>query len=149
MISHGAAHKDHVQIDFHGQLQPIPRQCGAVQSRDGDLHPGRPQRCPNQCGTVRTGQAHSAGPRVDCHHTRKVGFVPGGNGATGRFRDGGTQQLASVTWTSSNPRVAQISNDASSRGVGFAIKEGTVIIIATAGHVRGWALLTVHKSASR
>ena len=64
--------------------------------------------------------------------------------ATGTFRDGSTQQLASVTWKSFNPAVAQISNDASNHGVGLAIKEGTVIIImATAGHVRGWARLTV------
>ncbi len=63
--------------------------------------------------------------------------------ATGTFRNGSTQQLASVTWTSFNPAVAQISNDASNRGVGLTIKEGTVIIMATAGHVRGRARLTV------
>ena len=63
--------------------------------------------------------------------------------AKGKFRDGTTQQLASVIWTSSNARVAQISNDASNRGVGLAIEPGTVFIMATAGHVRGWALLTV------
>jgi hypothetical protein len=64
--------------------------------------------------------------------------------ATGKFRDGSKQQLASVTWTSSNPQVAQISNDATNHGVGLAIEPGTVIITATAGHVRGRARLTVH-----
>jgi Bacterial Ig-like domain (group 2) len=63
--------------------------------------------------------------------------------ATGTFRDGSTQQLASVTWRSFDPAVAQISNDATNHGVALAIKEGTVIIMATAGHVRGWARLTV------
>ena len=41
--------------------------------------------------------------------------------ATGTFSDGSTQQLASVTWSSSDPAVAQISNDASNHGVGLAI----------------------------
>jgi hypothetical protein len=63
--------------------------------------------------------------------------------ATGTFRDGSTQQLASVTWNSFNPAVDQISNDASNQGVGLAIREGITIIMATAGHVRGWAILTV------
>ena len=63
--------------------------------------------------------------------------------AMGRFRDGSTEQLASVTWSSSDPRVAQISNDASNHGVGLAIARGEVIIEARAGRVRGWARLTV------
>jgi hypothetical protein len=65
--------------------------------------------------------------------------------ATGKFRDGTTQQLASVTWSSSNPAVAQISNDASNPGVGLAIAPGTVKIEASAVWVRGWATLTVQK----
>ena len=65
--------------------------------------------------------------------------------ATGKFSDGTTQQLASVTWTSSNPHVAQISNDASNPGVGLAIAPGTVKIEVSAVWVRGWATLTVQK----
>ena len=57
----------------------------------------------------------------------------------GQVRDGTTQQLASVTWSSSNPAVAQISNDASNPGVGLAIAPGTVKIEASAVWVRGWA----------
>ena len=63
--------------------------------------------------------------------------------ATGAFSDGSTQQLASVTWSSSDPTVAQITNDASNHGVALAIAAGTGIIEARAGHVRGWARLTV------
>jgi len=65
--------------------------------------------------------------------------------AMGKFSDGTTQQLASVTWSSSNPAVAQISNDASNPGVGLAIAPGTVKIEASAVWVRGWATLTVQK----
>lgn len=63
--------------------------------------------------------------------------------AIGKFSDGTTQQLASVTWSSSKPAVAQISNDASNPGVGLAIAAGTVMIEARAVWVRGWARLTV------
>jgi hypothetical protein len=63
--------------------------------------------------------------------------------AMGKFSDGTTQQLASVTWSSSNPAVAQISNDASNPGVGLAVAAGTVMIEARAVWVRGWAKLTV------
>ena len=63
--------------------------------------------------------------------------------ATGKFSDGSTQQLASVTWTSSDPTVAQITNDASNHGMGLAIAKGTVTITATAGTVSGTAKLTV------
>jgi hypothetical protein len=65
--------------------------------------------------------------------------------AMGKFSDGTMQQLASVTWSSSNPGVAQISNDASNPGVGLAIAPGTVKIEASAVWVRGWATLTVQK----
>jgi hypothetical protein len=63
--------------------------------------------------------------------------------ATGKFSDGTTQQLASVTWSSSNRAVAQISNDASNPGVGLAVAAGKVTIEASAVWVRGWASLTV------
>ena len=63
--------------------------------------------------------------------------------ATGVFRDGSTQQLASVTWSSSDPTVAQITNDASNHGVALAIAPGTSIIEARAGRVKCRATLTV------
>ena len=63
--------------------------------------------------------------------------------ATGTFSNGSTEQLASVTWSSSNASVAEISNDGSNRGVGLAIAAGTVTITATAGSVNGSATLTV------
>ena len=63
--------------------------------------------------------------------------------ATGAFSDGSRQQLASVTWSSWDPTVAQITNDASNHGVALAIAAGTSIIEARAGRVRGWARLTV------
>ena len=63
--------------------------------------------------------------------------------ATGTFSDNSTQQLASVTWSSSNRALAQISNDTTNHGVGLAIAAGTVTIKATAGSVGGLATLTV------
>ena len=53
--------------------------------------------------------------------------------ATGTFSDGSTQELASVTWSSSDPTVAEISNDAGNHGVALAIGAGKVIIEARAG----------------
>jgi hypothetical protein len=63
--------------------------------------------------------------------------------ATGTFSDTSTQQLASVTWSSSDPTVAQISNDASNRGTALGVAAGTVTITATAGTVSGSSTLTV------
>jgi Bacterial Ig-like domain (group 2)/Abnormal spindle-like microcephaly-assoc'd, ASPM-SPD-2-Hydin/Galactose oxidase, central domain len=63
--------------------------------------------------------------------------------ATGTFSDASTQQLASVTWSSSDPTVAQISNDASNHGAAIGVAPGTVTITATAGTVTGSASLTV------
>src|SRR5271157_228034 len=63
--------------------------------------------------------------------------------ATGTFSDTSTQQLGSVTWSSSNSAVAQITNDATNHGVGMAIAAGTVTITATDGNVNGTATLTV------
>jgi hypothetical protein len=63
--------------------------------------------------------------------------------ATGTFIDGSTQQLASVAWSSSDPTVAEISNDAGNHGVALAIAAGKVIIEARAGTVQGRARLTV------
>jgi hypothetical protein len=63
--------------------------------------------------------------------------------ATGKFSDGSTRQLASVTWSSSNTNVVQITNDATNYGVASAITAGTATITATAGTVSGTAGLTV------
>ncbi len=62
--------------------------------------------------------------------------------ATGTFSDTSTEQLASVTWSSSNTTLAQITNDASNHGLSLAIAPGSatstaVTITATAGSV--WA----------
>jgi Bacterial Ig-like domain (group 2)/Galactose oxidase, central domain len=63
--------------------------------------------------------------------------------ATGTFSDSSTEQLASVTWSSSDTTLAQISNDASNHGSALAVAAGTVTITATAGSVRGSAALAV------
>jgi hypothetical protein len=63
--------------------------------------------------------------------------------ATGTFSDNSTQQLASVTWSSSNASIAQISNDASNHGTALAVAPGTVTITAAAGTVSGTVTLTV------
>ncbi len=41
--------------------------------------------------------------------------------ATGTFSDNSTQQLASVTWSSSNPAAATITNDATNSGVAYGV----------------------------
>ena len=63
--------------------------------------------------------------------------------ATGTFSDSSTEQLASVTWSSSDTTITQISNDASNLGTAIAIAPGTVTITATAGGVSGSVTLTV------
>src|SRR5208337_3478627 len=63
--------------------------------------------------------------------------------ATGTFSDSSTEQLASVTWSSSETALAQISNDATNHGMSLAIAPGTPTITATAGSVSGSATLTV------
>jgi hypothetical protein len=63
--------------------------------------------------------------------------------ATGTFSDGSRQQLASVTWSSSDPSVAQITNDASNHGVALAIAPGTSLIEARAGRKAVCATVTV------
>ena len=66
--------------------------------------------------------------------------------ATGTFSDNSTEQLGSVTWSSSDTTVAQISNDASDPGASLAIGPGTVTISATDGSVSGSAILTISTS---
>jgi len=63
--------------------------------------------------------------------------------ATGTFSDSSTQTLASVTWSSSSPSVAAISNDASNHGVAVPAGSGMTTITASAGLVSGSTTLTV------
>lgn len=63
--------------------------------------------------------------------------------ATGTFSDGSVEQLASVTWSSSDRTVAQISDDATNHGSALAVAAGAVTITATAGSVKGAATLSV------
>ena len=63
--------------------------------------------------------------------------------ATGTFSDNSTQQLASVTWTSSNPAAATISNDVTNPGVAYAIAAGTTIVSACTGSLCGADVVTV------
>ena len=53
--------------------------------------------------------------------------------ATGTYQDNSTQQLASVTWSSSNATIAQITNDLTNSGVGFGVAAETATIQACAG----------------
>jgi trimeric autotransporter adhesin len=59
--------------------------------------------------------------------------------ATGFFNDGSTQQLPSVTWSSSNVNIASIN----ASGLATSTGTGTVTITATSGSVSGTASLTV------
>jgi hypothetical protein len=63
--------------------------------------------------------------------------------AIGTFGDSSTQQLASVTWSSSDTTLAQINNDVSNHGVAIAVAPGSPTITATAGSISGTATLTV------
>jgi Fe-S cluster assembly iron-binding protein IscA len=67
--------------------------------------------------------------------------------ATGTFSDGSTEQLASVTWSSSNNAVATITNDASNEGAAFGAALGTSTIKACTGLVCGSTTLTVSGTA--
>ncbi len=64
--------------------------------------------------------------------------------ATGMFSDLMTQDLTTaVTWQSSAPTVATISNAAGSRGLATSVGLGTTTISATLGNVTGQTDLTV------
>jgi trimeric autotransporter adhesin len=63
--------------------------------------------------------------------------------AVGTFSDNSTQQLASLTWSSSNPAVLSITNDVSDHGVGYSLAAGTATVNACAGSVCGSAAITV------
>ena len=67
--------------------------------------------------------------------------------ATGTFSNGDTQDLtAFVTWTSSDPSVATISNTQGSAGETLGIQPGTTTISAVFGGQAGTATLTVNNS---
>ncbi len=64
--------------------------------------------------------------------------------ATGTFSDGSTAPLTtSVTWTSSNGAVAQVSNAAGSQGLVSALAHGTATLTATSGGVSKAVTVTV------
>jgi trimeric autotransporter adhesin len=63
--------------------------------------------------------------------------------ATGTFSDNSTEQLASVTWSSSNPAVVTITDDDSDSGSIYALAMGTATVSACAGSVCGSTTLTV------
>jgi hypothetical protein len=63
--------------------------------------------------------------------------------ATGTFSDSNTQQLASVTWSSSKPTVISITDDATDLGAAYALATGTSTVSACTGSVCGSATLTV------
>jgi hypothetical protein len=64
--------------------------------------------------------------------------------ATGVF-SGSDETLVSVTWSSSNPAVATVTNDASNRGNAYGVGYGTTKITACAGSICGSTVLTVYK----
>ncbi len=63
--------------------------------------------------------------------------------ATGTFTDNSTQTLASVTWASSDTRIAIIGNDSSNRGNAITGAAGLTTITACAGSVCGSSAMTV------
>jgi trimeric autotransporter adhesin len=63
--------------------------------------------------------------------------------ATGTFSDGSTEQLASVTWSSSNTAVFSITDDASDAGSAYALGAGGSTVSACTGSLCGSTTLTV------
>ena len=64
--------------------------------------------------------------------------------ATGTFSDGSTEQLSSVTWSSSNPAAVSVTDDASNMGAAYALGAGgTATVSACAGSVCGSTTATV------
>ncbi len=58
--------------------------------------------------------------------------------ATGTFTDNSTQDVTSlVTWSSSDPSIATISNDTASKGSAHALSAGTTTVTATSGDIFG------------
>ena len=67
--------------------------------------------------------------------------------ATGTFSDSSTEQLASVTWSSSDAAVVSITDDASNLGAAYALGTGAATVSACAGAVCGSTTLTVGSAA--
>jgi len=68
--------------------------------------------------------------------------------ATGTFTDGSTQNLTtSMSWSSSNPAVATISNASGTQGLAMSAATGTTTITASSGVVSGTTLFTVSPAA--
>lgn len=64
--------------------------------------------------------------------------------ALGTFSDGSTRDLTTeVTWTSSSPAIAAISNAAGTRGLATALSAGPTTISAQLGSITGSTTLTV------
>lgn len=64
--------------------------------------------------------------------------------ATGSLSDGGTRDVTnSVTWISTAPNIATISNAADSRGLASSVSVGSTTIIARLGQIQGTTALTV------
>src|ERR1700724_3316347 len=80
------------------------------------------------------------GPAVPLHAAQQ--FI-----ATGTFRDSSTEQLASVTWSSSDAAVVSITDDASNLGAAYALGAGAATVSACAGAVCGSTALTVGSAA--
>ena len=68
--------------------------------------------------------------------------------ATGTFSDNSTQQLASVTWSSSNSAVVSVTDDASNPGTAYALASGSATVSACAGTVCGSTSVSVGGSGS-
>jgi|HubBroStandDraft_1064217.scaffolds.fasta_scaffold03542_5 hypothetical protein len=63
--------------------------------------------------------------------------------ATGTFSNNSTQNLASVTWNSSNPAVATVTDDITNSGVVYGVAAGNAIISACTGTICGATPVTV------
>ena len=63
--------------------------------------------------------------------------------AAGTFSDNSTQNLDSVTWTSSDSTVATITNDASNRGNAVTLMTGSATVSACTGSICGSTTMTV------
>jgi hypothetical protein len=71
--------------------------------------------------------------------------------ATGTFNNNGNlymQQLASVTWSSTNTNVADISSDITNHGIALAKTAGNTTITATDGLITGTATITASTLAA-
>lgn len=64
--------------------------------------------------------------------------------ATGKFSDGTTEILVSVIWSSSNPGVSVVSDDATNQGTAYGVAVGSAAITATVGPVTNSTTITVN-----